>query len=872
MAAIYASSETFVFGNLARLEERISRQTVARAADSLNAEVATLSRVAGDWAGWDDTYAFVNDQTAEYIRGNLPDTTFADLRLTAMAFVDSAGRIVYSKGFDLDAGRAVPMSPHLRAILSRPSPLSRHTELNARVKGLLVLPDGIRLVVSCPIITSERRGPIRGALVFARRLDGSLTAQWSKSLASTVTVLPLNGAALPADVAHAVSHRSPSTSTVVHPLDDKSISGYTLLEDVSGDLAAVLRVSMPRSIYGQSRVSERRYLLSVLAVGLVFALVTLLLLERLVLARLARLDANVKSIGKSGDASMRVSLSGTDELAGLAQAINAALDALERAQTDLSQREEEYRRLFHEALTANFIAGPGGQLLLCNHALATMIHPEAGCTGGRPGCSFFSLFADEGSRGELMRLLREYGRVEAYEMDIVRRDGTRITVVANISGVFDEAGEVESIQGHLLDITERKRGEEERKRLEAHIQQAQKMESLGVLAGGVAHDFNNLLQGILGNAGLALMKSPPGAPARRHIEQIQVSSERASELTKQMLAYSGKGHFIIETLSLSAFVEENAHLLQTVISRKARLLFDFPPDVPPIEADASQMRQVILNLLTNASDALGEGTGTITLSTGVFAADRAYLSATNLGQGLPEGTYVYLSVSDTGAGMTEETRARIFEPFFTTKFAGRGLGLAAVLGIVRGHKGTLEVHSQPGRGSIVKVLFPAAHLPAQAPTATAAGKGRANGGGTVLVADDEEAVRNMACEVLQSAGFTVIAASDGPEALARFREGAGAIDAVLLDMMMPGMDGIKVAREIRRSRPATRIIIASGYSQPSFDEQFPRPTPALFLQKPYHPAELVRVVRKALEGDRQGSPERLREVSPASASNTASNR
>lgn len=248
---------------------------------------------------------------------------------------------------------------------------------------------------------------------------------------------------------------------------------------------------------------------------------------------------------------------------------------------------------------------------------------------------------------------------------------------------------------------------EERLTLERKLQETQKLESLGVLAGGIAHDFNNLLVGVMGNAGLALLELPDDSPVRETIEQIEVAAQRAADLTRQMLAYSGKGRFIIQHLDLGKLVQEMSQLLKVSISKNTIVSYEFESNLPKVEADATQLRQVIMNLLINASEAVGEREGHINLSTGVRWVDRKYLASTYLAPDLPEGKYVYLEVTDNGSGMDSETLGKIFDPFFTTKFTGRGLGLAAVLGIVRGHKGALKVTSQPGQGTTFSILLPA---------------------------------------------------------------------------------------------------------------------------------------------------------------------
>ncbi len=389
----------------------------------------------------------------------------------------------------------------------------------------------------------------------------------------------------------------------------------------------------------------------------------------------------------------------------------------------------------------------------------------------------------------------------------------------------------------------------ERLRLEAQVQHAQKLESLGVLAGGIAHDFNNLLLGVLGHAGLARMELADDSPIQARLAQIELTAQRAAELTNQMLAYSGKGRFVIQPVDLSHLVDEMAHLLHSVISKKAELRFDFADALPAVNGDVSQVRQIVMNLITNASDALGEQNGSITIRTGLIGVDPQYLADTYVNESLPEGPYVFVEVSDTGCGMDAATRARIFDPFFTTKFTGRGLGLAAVLGIVRGHHGAIKVYSEPGMGTTFKVLLPAAVGAAQAVSAPAPARETWHSGGLVLVVDDEEGVRTVAQGVLERCGFNVIEASDGREGVDVFREHAAEIRAVLLDMTMPRMSGVEALREIRRIRRDVPVILSSGYSEADAIDHFRFGGEELagFIQKPYAAAGLVDKLRQALE-------------------------
>ncbi len=392
-------------------------------------------------------------------------------------------------------------------------------------------------------------------------------------------------------------------------------------------------------------------------------------------------------------------------------------------------------------------------------------------------------------------------------------------------------------------LAERERAEKERLALERKMLEAQKLESLGVLAGGIAHDFNNLLVTMLGNAGLALMEVNAESRARHYVEQFQIAAQRAADLTRQMLAYSGKGRFIVQPVSLNDVIEEMVRLLRVSISKQAVLQLQLAPQLPLISADATQLRQVVMNLITNASDALAEHPGTITVSTGSIHMERADLYRAQPTDALPTGEYVFLEVADTGSGMDAETQARIFEPFFTTKFTGRGLGLAAVLGIMRGHQGAIQVHSTTGQGTTFRLLFPpqtAALCPLPAPTISLAPKTRAR----VLIVDDEEMVREVTMDLLRRFGYEIVGAENGTRALELAR--AQEFDCVVLDLTMPGMSGEDTLRHLRALHPALRVVLMSGYSEHETTARFRGMTLDGFIQKPFTPTDLDARIQAAL--------------------------
>jgi CheY-like chemotaxis protein len=354
------------------------------------------------------------------------------------------------------------------------------------------------------------------------------------------------------------------------------------------------------------------------------------------------------------------------------------------------------------------------------------------------------------------------------------------------------------------------------------------------------------LTSILGHSDLARRALSPDSSAFGNIDGIVRGAEQAAELTRQMLAYAGKGRFVVKLLDLETVILDMTRLLKVSISKKCVMRFEFVPDLPAINGDAAQMRQVIMNLIINASEAIGERSGVIAVSTGAMTCDRSYLDETYLDETLAEGLYVYLEVADTGQGMDEETQSKIFDPFFTTKFTGRGLGLAAILGIVRGHKGAIKVYSESDKGTTIKVMFPASAENPAARSVARVDADELNLSGTVLIVDDEETVCGLARLMMEEMGFLVLTGSDGREGLDVFRAHKDDICLVLIDMTMPHMDGAETFRELRRIRDGVPVILSSGYNEQTVTNQFAGKGLAGFIQKPYRYDQLIEVVRKAL--------------------------
>ena len=433
--------------------------------------------------------------------------------------------------------------------------------------------------------------------------------------------------------------------------------------------------------------------------------------------------------------------------------------------------------------------------------------------------------------------LREQSVVRYPDVSIEAADGRKLEV--EVVGITYTEAHRRVIQFNLRDLTDRRKFERE-------LQQTAKLESVGLLAGGIAHDFNNLLTGVLGNASLAYASTPPGHPHRTLLREIQHSAERAALLTKQMLAYAGKGHLMKERIALAEFIPEILPLVRVSIPRTINVVLKLGETTPDIDADQAQLQQLCMNLIINAAEAIGEGgDGKIEICTSLRSLSAEDLAAGYAADDLIPGDYALLEVIDSGAGMDEATRSKIFDPFFTTKFTGRGLGLAAAQGIVKQHGGAIHVFSAPGKGSTFQILLPAGRLPRRAPA-----KGRARRPtaklGTILLVDDEANVRNVAQKSLQDFGFNVVAAENGKQGIQLFQENPQKFRLVLLDLTMPEMGGEKTFDAIRRIRPETPVVLLSGYDEAEMSRRMGGKSVQGFVQKPFTSDWLVESVLEAL--------------------------
>jgi len=519
-------------------------------------------------------------------------------------------------------------------------------------------------------------------------------------------------------------------------------------------------------------------------------------------------------------------------------------DITERMEAEHALRGSERRfRLFMQHLPACvFIRDKAGRFVYVNQHFASTLGVDELSVVGRADSEILPPEMTSSLREDDKNLEVGAGILRRVEEVTIR--GSKRFFDTYRFALPDEKDEF-LLAGICMDVTEQRQAEEDRTRMQEQMLQTQKLESLGLLGGGIAHDFNNLLAGILGYADLAMAEMPASSPAYASIREVVSSSKRAAELCGQLLAYSGQGNLTLEVLSLSRLVDDMRQLLEISVTKKASLVLDLAEPLVSTECDATQMRQVLMNLVVNASEALDEKPGIVRVVTSEAYCTRETLGLTVLGEDLPEGRYVSMSVRDTGCGMAEETKARMFDPFFSTKFAGRGLGMAAVLGIVRGHGGAIKVDTELGKGTTVTVFLPVSAKPlAEKANHDAVSREEWKGEGTALVVDDEPVVRSLAVNMFKKMGFATKSAVNGAEALKMLKDDRD-VSVVLLDMTMPVYGGAETYESIRSSGSKVPIIFSSGYNKAEEVDALKDPL-AAFIRKPYSYSSFRAAVQEML--------------------------
>jgi two-component system, cell cycle sensor histidine kinase and response regulator CckA len=953
-----------------KIEVEEAQQGLSQAEDGIRESLNSLSNLVTDYSAWDQLYKFAQSPDAKFAKAELPDQLFPDMHINFIVVADSSGNILYARGYDLGTDHPAEVPPQLLAQIRAQGALTRFGNNRSRIEGLMRFDSIPVLVASQPIVRSDYKGPIDGAVIMGRWLDDREVQRLSSTTHLDMSLTSL-------DAQPPTAQRQNPTSLIhrTHPSialesDGHGLVASRVLTDLEGKPALLLKVKIPRTVYMQGQVNLLQFMILLLAASATLTAITLAVMERVVLNRIAKLTADVSKIGDSADLSTRIHVPGDDELTLLGASINRMLADLEEAQREraeqsarfrlmlermpailwttdanldfisivgaaleglklqpnslagislydymeshdptfppitahlsalrgepstysvlwkdrsfechteplrdanktvvgvigialdktdrmeveeaLRKSESSYRSLIEEAPYGICRCTVGGSFTLVNRALARMLgcENESDLLGLNLGVDIFDDLRDH---ARFIGWLQEHGSVEGVETQWKQRNGKAFSVHLGGRALRDVRGQIAYFEVIAEDVSDRKH-------LELQLRQSQKLQAIGQLAGGVAHDFNNLLMVVKGHMELILGSMPTHDPLYPRLDQVQKAANRASSLTRQLLAFSRMQVLQPQVLDLNAIVAGMIQMLSRIIGENIELSFRPAGILGRVKADAGQMEQVLLNLVVNARDAMPGG-GRLIIETGNIELDQTYASLHTV---VKPGAYVMLAVSDTGCGMDATTQARIFEPFFTTKDTGKGtgLGLSTVYGVIKQSDGYIWVYSEPGQGSTFKVYLPLASESVESAKAATAPI-PARGSETILLVEDEENVRSLVRDFLQNNGHTVLEAPNGAEAVRLAESHTGHIDLLVSDVIMPQMSGRELCDELRRRMPDLKVLFISGYTDDAVVRHGVVEGDVAFLQKPFSMRSLLSKIREVLDGTTAAVP------SPVSAS------
>lgn len=833
VGGLYALSRLVLMRGFSRIEDDFAEQNLARAGSALSNEIETIQHAAEQYADLDQTYAYMRGSKPESVRAEFPRRTFEQLRVNFIVVLDNKGRKVFSNGFSLAARERTPVPSDLYDHLQAGSPLLGGPQETNDVSGIVMLASGPVLVDSSAILTSNSEGPSVGRLIMGRFLDADESSRLAGMTRMPVDIERLDTSGPHDDFRVAANSITEQQPILVRPYPNGQLAAYQELSDVYGKPVAILRVLLPRTIYKEGQNSLLQFLLLLLAAGLVFGAVTMYLLQRFVVSRVAALSDNITEIGASGDLGARLRVSGHDELASLGDTINSMLEDLERVQNEQQEERARLAVMVEKIPAVLWTSNAEFEITSAMGAGLDALGLREREPVGLPLFAFFGTSDPEfpaiSAHGKALA-----GHPVAFDMSWKER-----RFEAHVQPLRDTEGLIQGVIGVALDVTDRER-------LTDQLRQSQKMQAIGELAGGVAHDFNNLLMVVKGHAQLLLERIADASPLRAGVQQVEKAADRAAALTRQLLAFSRKQVLQPRVLDMNEVVAGMIRMFSRVIGENIEMAFLPGGNLARAKADPAQIEQVLLNLVVNARDAMPNG-GRLTIETSNVVLDRGY-AATHAN--VEPGSYVMLSVTDTGCGMDEKTQSRIFEPFFTTKGPGKGtgLGLATVYGVVKQSDGYIYVYSEVDHGTTFKIYLPQVNAEPDKLSSETDSKGHARGTETMLFVEDEQSVRDLVREYLGRTGYCVLEASDGAQALKVAATHPGPIHLLITDVVMPHLSGPELASKLAPERPEMKVLYMSGYTDDTVFRHGVLEGGVAFLQKPFNLKVLAQKIREVLSG------------------------
>ncbi|MEQ8170614.1 MAG: CHASE4 domain-containing protein [Candidatus Eremiobacterota bacterium] len=805
---LYIISRELLLRSFSDLEKEYTKKHLYRTINAIDHEASSLNILLSGWAPWDDTYNFIRNKNNTYIQRNLTADFFIMQKINIIIFTDTSGHVAYGKYFDLEKGKELHHKEKLfEDLIKNYRILTEHKDIRSHIEGIILFNKSPLLIASQPIVKSNYKGPIRGALIVGRYLNSKELKLIEKEINLPVKIYNLKDRDLPPEI---VKHLLDEKTGRIQILNNKIIAGYTLLWDIYKKPVLILKVEAKRDIYRHGEGSIIYFLVYFLLTGLIISCITIIILDKLIMSRLIRLNQTVNTIGKTGNLSDRLSETGTDEFSGLAQSINEMLKSIEDSQ-------EELNKAVMNSITSQIaVLDRNGLITSVNDAWEKFSRERKGEEENSSDIGEHYIKVWESETGEFNTgKLKTLDGISAvikgetmyfsceYQCELPSRTIWLLLNATPLAG--KKGGTVIS----RMDITERKKAEENLIFMEKQLRQAQKLEAIGTLAGGIAHDFNNILSAIMGYTEMTLVfLVKEEGKLKNNLQKILKASRRAADLVSQILTFSRQSEHEKQIIEIKPVIKEVIKLLRATLPSTVEIRHKIDVFSDKILGDPTQIHQILMNLSTNAAYAMKDKGGTLEI-----ILTEIEITESTRTSNLAPGSYIKLTVKDTGKGIEQEVLDKIFDPFFTTKPQGEGtgLGLSVVHGIVKSYEGFIEVTSNIGKGSTFDIYLPAVKGGDKKKT-TGDLNIPPSGKGHILIVDDEEDIVYLTHQLLILLGYEVTGKTNSKEALEIFRLEPEKFTLIITDYTMPHMTGIDLAREAVKIKPRIPVILCTGFN------------------------------------------------------------
>ena len=846
----FLTKKLIILPSFIELERSEAQKDLECSVDALKREIYHLDSFCHDWAAWDATYEFAGSRSSRYIEINLPLSSFPNNDINLIYYYDKEGRFIWGEIYDLETMEPIKLSEFSKYALPRQHPLisfkiNNNSLLDVNISGIFITELGPMLIASRPILTGNNEGPIRGSLIMGRFLGDKILKTLAEQVHVDFQILQIKGNKLPEKMRNISDRLTPQSPLIIENLDDKYQMVYTALPDIQGSPAILVSAKIPRKISSKGHISIRYALVSAVAAGLTVMILLLFLLDKTVIEPIKCLTKHTLSVIDNNDLTARISMKRKDEIGKLGLVFDRMLERLSQTTSNLRESEEMYREITEHSLAQITLVQEGKIIYANKRAIEASGYCPEELIGKK---LWWRVHPEDHNKVRITSLskLKDDPAADHYEFRyITKTDETRWIEVLDVPIVYK--GE-KTILGHAIDITQRKKAQEEQKRLEAKLQRAHKMEALGTLAGGVAHDLNNILSGLTSYPELLLLKVPEDSPLKKPLRTIQKSGQKATAIVQDLLTLTRRGIVIKDVVKVNDIINEYLK------SPELEKLKSFYPGLK-IEVNLERkllniigspihLSKTLMNLVSNSAEALIYE-GTITISTKNQYVDKPIKGY----EDVEEGDYVVLTISDTGSGIASEEIEKIFEPFYTKKEmkrSGTGLGMAVVWGTMKDHNGYIDIQSVESKGTTFKLYFPATREEMPINRGEILIENYMGRGEKILIVDDVEEQIEITSQMLSRLNYTVSAVSSGEEAIEYLKTNKA--DLIVLDMIMnTGIDGLETYKRILEINQKQKAIIASGFSETEAVKEAQRIGAGEYIKKPFTIEKIGLAIKKEIK-------------------------